>query len=93
MTSTQEMFAILQEQAGCRHWVRIAGPGSSSFTTALRPPPKHLQYADRETAERDAELFREQNAREVESTKRQRKHKIEPATFSVLPVKLEEAAS
>jgi hypothetical protein len=85
-------FAILQEQAGRRHWVRINGPGASSFTTALRGPPKDLQYADREAAERDAEIFREQNARAVESTKRRRKHKEELATYSVLPVESAEAA-
>ena len=49
MTPTQETFAILEEQAGCRHWVRAAGQGfNPGFTPAIAGPPKHLQYADRE---------------------------------------------
>lgn len=87
MTSARETFAILQERGGLRHWVRIDGPGATSSTTAILGPPKDLQYADRQAAERDAEIFRAQNARAVENTKRRRKHKTEPATYSVLPVK------
>ena len=68
-------------------------PGLQQFQTAILGPPKDLQYAERHAAERDAEIFREQNAREVASTNRRRKHKIEPATYSVLPVKLEEVVS
>jgi hypothetical protein len=84
------MFAILQEQAGRRHWVRITGPGAHSFTTAILGPPEWLQYTDRDTAERDAELFRTQNAQKVESTKRRRKHKTEPATYTVVLVETTE---
>jgi hypothetical protein len=79
-------FAILQEQAGRRHWVRINGPGSETFTTAIRPPPKDLQYPNRDIAERDAEVFRERNARDVEATKRSRKYRTEPATYTVVSV-------
>lgn len=81
-------FAILQEQAGRQHWVRINGPGSETFTTAILAPPKDLQYSDRDTAERDAEIFQERNAREVEATKRRRKYKEEPATYTVVSVEV-----
>jgi hypothetical protein len=83
-------FAILQEQAGRRHWVRTevseGGFTSNCMTTALLPAPVTLQYGDRDSAERDAEIFRERNARAVEATKRKRKYKEEPATYSVVPV-------
>ena len=64
--------------------MRSIGPGGQTFTTAILGP--HLYYADRETAERDAETFRQRNARDVEATKRKRKWKTEPATYSVLEV-------
>jgi hypothetical protein len=73
-------FAILEEQEGRRHWVR-----SNSFTTAIRPPLAHLQYAEREEAERDAEIFRQENARQVEAAKR-RRSKIEPASYTIVQV-------
>ena len=83
------MFAILEESSRYRLWVRLEGT-NRSFTTARYPgPPEDLQYPDRATAERDAETFRAQNARAVERTKRKRKHKIDPATYSVLPVEPE----
>jgi hypothetical protein len=82
-------FAILQEQEGRQHWVRKNGPYAETFTTAfptIRPPTAGLLYADRETAERDAEGFRQQNARDVEATKRTSKNKTVPATYSVVPI-------
>ena len=79
------MFAILQEEkSGLRHWVRIKAPGVDIFTSAAPgAAPEEMQYADRETAERDAEIYRVQNARDV------KRRRAEPATFSVLPVTLE----
>ena len=82
------MFAILEESSRYRLWVRLEGT-NRSFTSAVLGPPEDLQYPDRATAERDAETFRAQNARAVERTKRKRKHKIDPATYSVLPVEPE----
>jgi len=79
-------FAILQEQEGLRHWVFIRGPGHRSLTSARLPPPTDLQYAERETAERDAEIYRQENARDVEATKRRPKYKTEPATYTVVSV-------
>ena len=79
-------FAILQEQEGRRHWVRKNGSNSEMFTTAILPPSAGLAYAEREAAERDAEVFRQQNARDVEATKRKRKWKTAPATYSVVPI-------
>ena len=87
-------FAILQEQAGRRHWVRTdvseRGFTSDHTTTALLPAPVTLQYGDRDSAERDAEIFRQRNAHAVEITKRRRKYKEEPATYSVVPVMAKE---
>ena len=88
------VFAILQEQAGRRHWVRTevseGGFASNYTTTALLPAPVDLQYGDRDSAERDAEIFRQRNASAVEATKRRRKYKEEPATYSVVPVMTKE---
>jgi hypothetical protein len=87
-------FAILQEQAGRRHWVRTEvserGFTLDRSTTAILPPPATLQYADRDSAERDAEIFRQRNAGAVEATKRRRKYKEEPAMYSVVPVMTKE---
>jgi hypothetical protein len=46
-------------------------------------PPFALRYADRETAERDAEFYRQANALHAEATK-QDKYKVEPATYTVV---------
>jgi hypothetical protein len=54
--------------------------------SARLPPPTDLQYAERETAERDAEIYRQENARDVEATKRRPKYKTEPATYTVVSV-------
>lgn len=52
-----------------------------------------MQYPDRETAERDAEIYRAKNARDVEATKRKRKYKTEAATYTVVPVEPQEVAA
>ncbi len=84
------MFVILQEQEGLRHWVKIASSSSTSLMAAWTAPPTEMQYAERDIAEHDADTFRARNAREVEATKRRRKYKTEPASYTVVTV--EEAA-
>jgi hypothetical protein len=76
-------FAILEQQKGRQHWVRIYDSGHDSFTSAIRDPLEHMRYADRETAERDAEVFRQ---RAVEAMKRKRKGKEPPASYTVVPI-------
>jgi hypothetical protein len=81
------MFVILQEQEGRQHWMRAVNAYSTSMMAVHDDtPPASLQYPDRETSERDAEIFRAKNAREVEATKRRRKYKTAPATYSVVEV-------
>jgi len=79
------MFAILREQDGFRHWVRKQSPSVELEATARRPPSADLQYAELEAAERDAEIFRQENTQLIKATKR-RRNKIPPATYSVVPI-------
>ena len=80
------MFAILQEQAGRQHWIRIDGAFRRFIAVLGGPPPEDLQYSDHNVAERDADVLLALNARAVERTKRRRKYKEEPATYTVVPV-------
>jgi hypothetical protein len=88
-------FAILREQEGRQHWIHIERLPHNCISTGTSianiggqrfEPPIDQLYADREAAERDAEDLQQQNARDVEATKRKRKWKTAPATYSVVPI-------
>ena len=80
------MFAILEERAsGGRSLVARDGPGIS-HCMYIASFPASPYYAILAHAERDAEWFRADNARRVEDTKRRRKYKTLPATYSVIEV-------
>ena len=85
-------FAILQEctKTGRQDWVSIAGPNSTIMTAVSGGPSE--TYADRATAERDAETFRERNARAVERDRWRPKYKSEPATYTVTEITPQTAA-
>jgi len=74
-------FAILQENtvSGALHYVQPGG-----FTGASSAPGDTMSYFDRSVAERDAETLRATNARDVERTKRKRKFKTHPCTYTVI---------
>jgi hypothetical protein len=80
------MFAILEEAEGCRNWIHIEPHGTAFISARSGPPPADMLYAERATAERDAEACRAINARKVKTTKRWRKYRIAPATYSVVPI-------
>jgi hypothetical protein len=66
--------------------VARSGPSSTSSMAYHNGMPPVSYYADRANAERDAEWFRARNARAVEATKRRRKYKTWPATYTVIEV-------
>jgi len=79
-------YAILEDcrKSGCQYWITIAGPNSTTMIAAGSGLPSAL-YADRATAERDAEVLRQRNARDVERN-RWRSFGTEPATYTVIEV-------
>jgi hypothetical protein len=81
------MFAIIEERVEetrtHRNWVARSGPGTTSMMACHDGFPPASHYTDRANAERDAEWFRAENARSIEATKRSRKYKTLPATYTV----------
>jgi hypothetical protein len=77
-------YAILEEctKSGCQYWVRMSGPNSTTMIAASVGTPSEL-YADRAAAERDAEILRRRNARDVERNS-WRTLGTEPATYTVI---------
>jgi hypothetical protein len=76
------------------HWKKIYSANSDGFTSAgqdranLRKPPEDFLYSDRAQAEKDADKFRADNARQVENTKRCRgANKTLPSTVEIIEIK------
>jgi hypothetical protein len=82
-------YGILEQctKSGCQYWVRIGGPNSTTMIAASgRQPPE--PYADRGAAERDAEVLRQRNARDVERSRWRPSFRTEPATYTVVELRL-----
>src|SRR5262245_13951319 len=79
-------YAILEDctKSGCQYWVTSAGPNDTIMIAAACGLPSAL-YADRAAAERDAEVLRQRNARDVERN-RWRNVGTDPATYTVVEV-------
>ena len=77
-------YAILEvcRKSGCRYWVRIGGPNSITMIAADKGPSQ--LYADRGTAEHDAEILRERNVRDVGRSRWRLSCRTEPATYTVI---------
>jgi hypothetical protein len=77
-------FGILQKctVTGCEHWVQPGAfmAASSGFG------PGSLAYDSFADAERDVEKLKAENERDVQQTKRSRKFKKHPATYTVCTV-------
>jgi hypothetical protein len=82
-------YGILEQctKSGCQYWVRIGGPNSTTMIAASgRQAPE--PYADRGAAERDAEVLRQRNARDVERSRWRPNFRTEPATYTVVELTL-----
>jgi hypothetical protein len=76
-------YAILEERAnGALSYVRIYD--NSSMTTGASSFPEEDRFTSREAADANTELLRADNARRVEQTKRWRKYRTLPATYTVI---------
>jgi hypothetical protein len=82
-------YGILEQctKSGCQYWVRIGRPSSTTMIAASgRRPPE--PYGDRGAAERDAEVLRQRNARDVERSRWRPAFRTEPATYTVVELTL-----
>jgi hypothetical protein len=81
-------YAILEKctKSGSQYWVRICGPNSMIMIAASGQQPSEL-YADRAAAERDAEILRLRNVRDVERSRWRPSYRMEPVTYTVIEFK------
>lgn len=78
-------FAVYEQTAsGKLSWKFTNGSSQLMGGSSLGHLTPWEAFKDRETAERIAEASRQQNAKNVEATKRRRKYKTEPATYTVV---------
>jgi hypothetical protein len=86
-------YVVLEERAdGGLSYVRIDGNSSMMGGVSFFPNERD-RFDSREAAEANVELLMADNARRVEHTKRQRKYKVHPATYSVIECTPENEAS
>jgi hypothetical protein len=77
-------FVILEERAdGGLSYVRIDG-NSSMMGMVASFPSEHDRFMNRDAAEENVKLLKADNVRRVEATKRRRKFKTLPATYTVI---------
>jgi len=85
-------WAVVEErEGGFVSYVR--DDGSSNMTMmAVSLPGEMDRFPTREAAEANAEVMRKKNAERVEATKRQHKHGVKPATYTVIECTPEQEA-
>lgn len=80
-------YAILKEcSTGYLYWEHLDHDGSVGFTTASWAPSDRMTYSDRAVANRAMQVLEARHAKMVEATKRRRKFKTHPATYTVIEI-------
>jgi hypothetical protein len=80
-------YAILEQRAGrTGSWVSKYDSMSSMTTMAMGRPGEDFEYSDRDVAERDAQEYRDRDARFVERDARKRVNKHQPHTYTVIEI-------
>jgi hypothetical protein len=76
-------FAIIQE---CTVTHRQHYVSSDAITSVTGGCPARMTFSRQDAAEFAARTLRDQNAANVERTKRQRKYRVHPCTYTVVAV-------